>query len=103
MLRNKINMNYTNVQSEKGYSGMDKELKKLTVEELKAEFKRLKDNLCDLEDMHLFTFAKTSAHIGSEKAQNMQIEFEEECRQMNERIAGIEKELKTRSDADEEN
>lgn len=96
-------MNYTNVQSEKGYSGMDKELKKLTVEELKAELKSLKDNLCDLEDMHAFTFGKTSVHMGSEKAQNIQIEFEEECRQINERIAGIEKELKARGDIDEKN
>lgn len=71
-------------------------LKSLTVEELKAELERLKDNLCDIEDMHLFTFAKTSAHIGSEKAQNMQIEFEEECEMLNERIAEIEKELKSR-------
>ena len=96
MLRNKINMNYNNVQSVKGYSEMDKELKKLTLEELKAELKRLKDNFCDLEDMHAFTFGKTSVHMGSEKAQNMQIEFEEECRLLNEQIAEIEKELKVR-------
>jgi len=75
---------------------MGKELEKLTVEELKTEFKRLKDNLCDIEDMHAFTFGKTSVHMGSEKAQNMQIEFEEECRLLNERIADIEKEIKAR-------
>jgi len=76
---------------------MNKDLSDMTtVEELKTELKRLKDNLCDIEDMHLFTFAKTSAHIGSEKAQNMQIEFEEECSILNKRIAEIEKELKTR-------
>jgi len=65
-------------------------------EELKAELRRLKDNLCDLEDMHSFAFNKTTVHIGAEKAQNMQIEFEEECRMLNERIAEIEKELKER-------
>ena len=75
---------------------MDNDLSDMTVEELKAELKRLKDNLCDLDDMHSFTFGKTSVHIGSEKAQNMQIEFEEECSMLNERIAEIEKELKAR-------
>ena len=52
----------------------------MTIDELKAELKRLKDNLCDLEDTHSFTFVKTSVHIGAEKAQNLQQEFEEECR-----------------------
>ena len=68
----------------------------MTVEELKAELERLKDNLCDLEDMHSFSFQKTTVHIGAEKAQNMQAEFEEECRVYNEQIAAIEKELKAR-------
>jgi len=75
---------------------MDKRPDTMTMEELKAELKRLQDNLCDLEDMHAFTFGKTTVHIGSEKALNMQIEFEEECRMLNERIAKIEKELKAR-------
>lgn len=74
-------------------------LENMTTEELKAELKQLKDNLCDLEDMHSFTFGKTSVHIGSEKAQNMQIEFEEECSMLNERMAEIEKELKAREAA----
>jgi hypothetical protein len=68
----------------------------MSIEELKAELKRLKDNLCDLEDMHSFILRKTSVHIGAEKAQNMQTEFEEECRRYNERIAEIEKEQKAR-------
>jgi len=76
---------------------MEDKLKNMTVEELKAELARLKDNLCDIEDMHLFTFAKTSAHIGSEKAYNMQLEFEDECKLINEQIAEIEKELKARN------
>lgn len=71
----------------------------MTTEELEAELKRLKENLCDLEDMHAFTFVKTSVHIGAEKAQNMQAEFEEECRLYNEKIAEIEKVLKTRKQA----
>ena len=75
---------------------MDQRPDTMALEELMAELKRLKDNLCDLEDMHSFTFGKTSVHIGSEKAQNMQIEFEEECRMLNGRIAEIEKELKAR-------
>lgn len=75
---------------------MENSLNSMTVEELKAKLKELKDNLCDLEDMHLFTFAKTSVHIGSEKAQNMQIEFEEECKMLNKWIAEIERELKVK-------
>jgi len=73
---------------------MDKQLADMTSEELKAELKRLKDNLCDLEDVHSFTFVKTSVHIGAEKAQNMQQEFDDECREYNEKIRQIEKLLK---------
>jgi hypothetical protein len=66
----------------------------MTVDELAAELKRLKDNLCDLEDMHSFTFGRTSVHIGATKAQNMQEEYEEECRLHNDQIAAIEALLK---------
>jgi len=75
---------------------MSKKLDDMTVEELRAELKRLKDSLCDLEDMHSFTFGKTTVHIGAEKAQNMQSEFEEECRAHNEQITEIEKLLKAK-------
>ena len=68
----------------------------MSVEELKAELERLKDSLCDLEDMHSFALGKTSVHLGAEKAENMQTEFEEDCRRLNRRIAEIEKELKAR-------
>lgn len=76
----------------------DSDATKMTFEELKAELERLKENLCDLEDMHSFSFNKTTVHIGAEKAQNMQTEFENECREYNERIAAIEKELKARGE-----
>lgn len=76
---------------------MRNDLDSRTVEELKAELKRLKDNLCDLEEMHEFTFVKTSVHIGAEKAQNLQTEFEEECKMFNLRIAEIEKALLKRA------
>ncbi len=69
----------------------------MTVEELKTELDRLKENLCDLKDMHSFSFLKTSVHIGAEKARNMQEEFEEECRELNKQIAAIERELKARA------
>ncbi len=75
---------------------MDSGIDKMTVDELKAELKRLRDNLYDFEDVHSFTFGKTSLHIGAEKAQAMQAEFEEGCRAYNEQIAAIEKELKAR-------
>jgi hypothetical protein len=73
---------------------MSKKLEGMTVEELRTELKRLRDSLCDLEDMHSFTFGKTTVHIGAEKAQNLQAEFEEECRAHNEKIMEIEKLLK---------
>ena len=72
---------------------MTKKYEDRSVEELKAELKRLKDNLCDIEDMHNFTFGRTSVHIGAEKAQNMSSEYEEECKLHNEQIAAIEKAL----------
>ncbi len=53
---------------------MTKKLDDMPIDELKAELKRLKENLCDLEDMHAFTFGKTSVHIGAEKAQNLTAE-----------------------------
>lgn len=71
---------------------------KMTTEELKAELERIRENLCDFEDMHSFSFHKTSVHIGAEKARNMQAEFEEECRKYEEQIAAIEKELKARGE-----
>jgi hypothetical protein len=73
---------------------MTRKLEELSVDELKAELKRLKDNLCDLEDMHAFTFGKTSVHIGAEKAQNLTAEYEEECKMFNEQIAVVERKLK---------
>ncbi len=73
---------------------MDKRFENMTIDELKAELKRLRDNLCDLEDMHSFTFGKTSVHIGAEKAQNLTAEYEEECRLFNEQIAAVEKILR---------
>lgn len=75
---------------------MDKRADNMTVAELQAELGRLKDNLCDQEEMHAFTFVKTSVHIGAEKAQDLQAEFEEECGMYNRQIAAIEKELKAR-------
>jgi hypothetical protein len=71
-------------------------LESMTIDELQAELKRLKDNLCDLEDIHSFTFGKTSVHIGAEQAQNMTDEYEEECRYTNDKIAVIEKVLKAK-------
>jgi len=65
-------------------------------EELRSELSRLKDNLCDLEDTHSFTFGKTTVHIGAEQAQSMQEEYEEECRAYSEQIAAIEVLLRAR-------
>ena len=75
---------------------MTKKIEEMTIDELKDELKRLKDNLCDIEDLHAFTFGKTSVHIGAEKAQNMTAEYEEECKLYNEQIAAVEKALKAK-------
>ena len=75
---------------------MGKKIENMTADELKAELKRLKDSLCDIEDLHSFTFGKTSVHIGAEKAQNMTAEYEEDCRLHNEQIAAVEKALKAK-------
>ncbi len=75
---------------------MEKKLDAMTTDELRSELERLKDNLCDLEDMHSFTFGKTSVHIGAEKAQNLQIEYDEECGRYNKQIAEMERELTKR-------
>ena len=75
---------------------MAKKLEDMSVDELKTELKRLKDSLCDIEDMHSFTFVKTSVHIGAEKAQNMTTEYEEDCKLHNEQIVAIEKALKVK-------
>ncbi len=68
----------------------------MSTEQLKAELERLKDELCDLEDVHSFTFQKTLVHMSAEKVGNMQAEFEEECREYKERMARIEKVLSER-------
>jgi hypothetical protein len=75
---------------------MDKRLEDMSIDELKAELKRLKDSLCDIEDLHSFTFGKTSVHIGAEQAQNMTAEYEEECKVHNEQIEAVEKVLKAK-------
>lgn len=75
---------------------MDKRLEDMSIDELKAEIKKLKDSLCDIEDLHAFTFGKTSVHIGAEKAQNMAAEYEEDCKRHNDQIAAVEKALKAR-------
>jgi hypothetical protein len=75
---------------------MAKKLEDMSVDELKAELKRLKDSLCDIEDLHSFTFGKTSVHIGAEKAQNMAAEYEEDCKVHNEQIAAVERLLKAK-------
>ncbi len=76
---------------------MKKNIHDMTVDELAAELRRLKDNLCDLEEMHSFTFGKTSVHIGAEKAQNLQEEYEQECKEYGEQIKEIERLLNAKS------
>ena len=77
-------------------SKSEKPCEAMSMEELQAELERLKDNLCDLEETHSFTFGKTTVHIGAEQAQSMQEEYEEECRSYNEQIAAIEVLLRAR-------
>lgn len=75
---------------------MSRNIEQMSVEELRNELKRLQENLCDLEDTHSFTFGKTTVHIGAERAQSMQEEFENECRSCREQIAAVEGLLRSR-------
>ena len=75
---------------------MSQRMEDKTVEELKAELKRLKDNLCDIRDVHEFTFGKTTVHIGAEEAQNMALEYEEDCKRYSEQIAVVENALRAK-------
>jgi hypothetical protein len=75
---------------------MTNKYESMTTEQLIAELKRLKDNLCDIEDMHNFTFGKTTVHIGAEQAQNMALEYEQECKAYSDEIAKVEKALKAK-------
>lgn len=77
---------------------MYRDINNMAIDELKAELKRLQDNLCDIEDMHAFTFGKTSVHMGAEQAQSMTESYEEECREHKKRIAAIEQALKAKGD-----
>jgi hypothetical protein len=77
-------------------SKIERPYETMSGEELRAELDRLKDNLCDLEDTHSFTFGKTTVHIGAEQAQSMQEEYEQECRSYKDRIALIEVILRAR-------
>lgn len=78
--------------------GPDKKIEDMSVEELRTELNRLRDNLCDLEDMHAFTFGKTSVHIGAEAAAHMQQKHDEECKHHENLIAKIEMLLKARGE-----
>jgi hypothetical protein len=78
-------------------SDREKTFEMMSVEELQAELKRLKENLCDLEDTHNFTFGKTTVHIGAERAQAMQEEYEEECALYSGQITKIEAILSSRT------
>jgi len=75
---------------------MNAELEAMTIEELNSRLQQLRENMCDIEDLHSFTFGKTSLHIGAERAQSMQSEFEEECLLYTEQIGAVEKEIRKR-------
>jgi hypothetical protein len=77
-------------------SKIERSYEALSVEEVRAELKRVKENLCDLEETHAFTFGKTTVHIGAERAQTMQEEYEEECRVFSGQIAKLEGILKAK-------
>jgi hypothetical protein len=77
-------------------SKIERSYEALSVEEVRAELKRVKENLCDLEETHAFTFGKTTVHIGAERAQTMQEEYEEECRVFSGQIARLEGILKAK-------
>ncbi len=77
-------------------SDREKTYEAMSVEELEAELAKLKESLCDLEETHNFTFGRTTVHIGAERAQAMQEEYEAECALYSGQIAKIEGILKVK-------
>ncbi len=73
---------------------MMNKIEKMSAAELRKELERLRASLCDLQEMHDYTFGKTNAHIGAEMANNMQAEYEEECSEHEKKMAVIEQLLK---------
>ena len=69
---------------------MSKAVEDMSVEELKAELKKLRENLEDFEEMHTFTMAKTSVHIGANQANALQEEYEDEIKTYNAQITKVE-------------
>jgi len=69
---------------------MSKTVEDMSVEELKAELKKLRENLEDFEEMHTFAMAKTSVHIGANQANALQEEYEDEVKTYNAQIAKVE-------------
>lgn len=65
-------------------------------DELRAELRRLREALVDLEETHSFDIMHTSAHIGSAEFKASQQRFEEETRTYLDRIAEVEAVLRSR-------
>ena len=78
---------------------MKRTIADLSDDELRAELGRLRENLCDIEDMHAYA-GRTSVHIGGETVRAMQEEFEEDCRALHAKIAEIRNELRSRGAED---
>ena len=78
---------------------MKKNFEEMSIDELKAERQNLQESIEDAEQMHSFTFDKSSVHISATKVGEMQDEFEEEVREYREKIAEIDKLLKERGES----
>jgi len=80
---------------------MDKEKKKIeemSSEELKKELEFTRECLLDEEELHGFSMAGTSVHIGAQEATRMQDEHEEKCTEYRDRIEKIEALLKQKNE-----
>lgn len=77
---------------------MDKDPGTMSTEELRAELRRLREALTDLEETHAFDAMHTSAHIGAEEFRASEERFREESERYMEEISRLEKVLRSRGE-----
>ncbi|GAB4388768.1 MAG: hypothetical protein Kow0025_10040 [Thermodesulfovibrionales bacterium] len=75
-----------------------KDLNAMSADELRAELRRLREALVDLEETHAFDSMHTRAHIGAEEFKAADERFREESAHYVEEISRIEEALRLRGE-----
>ena len=73
-------------------------LEDMTSDELREELRRTREYLEDYEEMHAFTFTKTSVHISATKVDEIQKDHEDETKEYKDKINEIERLLRERGE-----